>query len=208
MIGFLSASLWIALVTVVPGLVTVAAVYGALVLVDGDLVHVVTIGQSDWIWLAITVAVMVLTQAFGILLEDALVKGEYLGESEEVVPVEGVLGDTRREINPYEQYRRLYPLAVRLTETDDAHAHLERAIAQFFLTINTLVSFSAGILVVVVLVGASIVTGGVTPGVLLRGGLYLGVLIAFLWASYRTAIARFEVMAVSIYSIETWKRDL
>lgn len=203
--AFLGISLWVGLVTVVPGLVTIAALYGAFAVAASNSFQSSLSRlpfSSDWIWSAIAVTIMVLTQAIGILLENFLVRRKWLGAKEkDVVLQKGIdpYGETRFTVWPYQEYKGLYILLAELGKDEDTQGHLKRALAQFFLTINTLVSFSAG-LVATVIVGTyvAISTMG-TKSALLGEGLYLGLLVLCLWVTYRVAIERFQVMAQSLW---------
>lgn len=205
--SLIAVTLWITLVTVIPGLITIAVVFGAGAVVDPALVARVDVQASDWVWLSVAAAVMVLTQAVGIILEGVLVGRRWLGRK----PIrhdEHLLGTDSfptGSIDPYEEYDRLYYLLVRLEKDDDAYGHLERAVAQFFLTNNTLVSFGVGIAVTLVVVAVSVSVRGPTAAVLLSGGLYAGGLMLALAVSYVVAVARFRVLAKSAWSLRTWK---
>lgn len=203
--SLIAVSLWIALVTVVPGLITIAAVLGAATFVDPDLPATVDLHLNEWVLSAVAVAVMVLTQSVGILLEDVLVTRRWLGP-ERIELDDEVLREAGFEtepIDPYDEYQRLYLFLVRLGEGDDHYGHLERSVAQFFLTTNTLVSFGAGIVATVGLVAIAVAMGTITPDLLARSALAMGVLLAALWVSYRVAIARFQVMVLSSWSLRT-----
>lgn len=202
--GFLAVSFWIALVTVVPGLITIATVFGAVVLVDPTYVSGLDTDINQGLWGAIAITVMILTQAFGILLEDKLVSRKSLGGKidvpEKFFDSMESLSDSKC-IDPYKEYQFLYFLLVRLGEGDDIHGHLERAVAQFFLSNNTLVSFAAGIVATGGIVIMSLLTQGFVPVILVRGGVYAGLLVVALFISFRVTIARFEVMAISTWSL-------
>lgn len=203
--SLIALSLWIALVTVIPGLITIAALFGTFAFVEPDYTSTLNVTANEWIWGAVAVAIMVLTQAVGILLEGLLVGREWLGDAE-ITLSDDLLdsGEFRSEtINPYTEYERLYLLLVRLGESDDPYGHLERAVAQFFLTNNTLVSFGAGIVATLGLLIATILTQGFVSDVLFRGILYLGGLIAALAVSYHVAISRFRLMILSTWSLRT-----
>ena len=203
--SLIAVSLWITLVTVIPGLITIATLFGAGTVVDPDLVAGVDVQASQWLWLSVAVTVMILTQAFGIILEGVLVDRRWLGKAE-IPRDDDVLEPAaypEDAIEPYEEYERLYFLLVRLEETDDAFGHLERAVAQFFLTNNTLVSFAIGIVGTLSILAASVLVRGPTTDVLLRGGLYLGLLVVALAVSYAVAVARFGVMTKSAWSLRT-----
>jgi hypothetical protein len=207
--SLIAVTLWITLVTVIPGLITIAVLFGVGTVVDPVLVSGVDVEAADWIWLSVAVAVMVLTQAVGIILEGVLVSRRWLG-GREIRHDEGLLHSATfppEPVKPYEEYDRLYYLLVRLEKDDDAYGHLERAVAQFFLTNNTLVSFGVGIVATVAIMAVSVGVRGPTTEVLLRGGLYLGGMSAALAVSYVVAIARFRVLAKSAWSLRTWKAD-
>lgn len=195
MAAFLGISLWIALATVVPGLVTIAAVYGALAAtgVTGLETHLTQAG--DWIPSGIAITVMILTQSLGILLEKQLTQRRWLGPEERLktIPADiDPLGKRELKLQPYLEYQGLYLLLAQLKELDDAHGHLQRALAQFFLSNNTLVSFATGLAVTLLALGAGGKVGG--------GMVYLGVMVACLGVTYQVAVIRFEVMAKALWA--------
>jgi hypothetical protein len=200
--SLIAASLWIALVTVVPGLVTIATLFGTFAYVNPDHTFPLTPITNEWLWGAVAVAIMVLTQAVGILLEGTLVDRRWLGP--ERIAIGDGLPDTSdispETVRPYEEYEHLYLLLVRLEDSDDAYGHLERAVAQFFLTNNTLVAFGIGIVATLGVLVVSMSTQ-VVPEILFRGTLYVGILLAALVVSYHVAVIRFRVMALSIWSL-------
>lgn len=203
--SLIAISLWIALVTVIPGLVTIATLFGAFAFVDPEYASTLNVTTTEWIWGAVAVVMMVLTQAVGILLEGVLVDRRWLGDTD-LTMRDGLLDADQfpiETIHPYEEYERLYLLLVRMHEGDDPYGHLERAVAQFFMTNNTLVSFGAGIVATAGILAVSITTQGVASDVLVRGVLYLGGLLTALSVSYYVAIARFQVMTLSIWSLRT-----
>lgn len=89
----------------------------------------------------------------------------------------------------------MWVLLAHLDEDDDSQGHLKRAAAQFFLTVNTLVSFTAGVTACLVLVLAD-----PSLEVLLRSGLYAVGLLALLWISFEVAKSRFDLMAWSLWA--------
>ena len=192
--AMLGISLWVALVTVVPGLVTVATLYGAVRIAAPDTLTLILgsdVTATTWVWTGVLVTVMVLTQALGILLEEGLVRLRWLGTTFQPHWESG----ESKPVSVYDQYRRLYYLLAELRPDDDAQGHLQRTVAQFFLTNNTLVSFLAGLLVTVFL--AFTETGvGWTMSVV-GYGLFL---ILCLIVSYRVAVIRFREMAKSIWA--------
>jgi len=199
--AFLGISLWVALATVVPGLVTVAVVAGAVIVVDPDLVARIVetpAARSDWLAAGAAITLMVLTQALGILLETLLVERRWLGPEDMPLAIpEGidVHGETRVTIRPYFEYDGIYLLLAEIGENEDSQGHLKRALAQFFLTNNTLVSFAAGALAAIVV---ALGYGG--PEAVGRAAFYAGLMGACLVLSYRVAIIRFGVMARSLWA--------
>ncbi|MGD2126405.1 MAG: hypothetical protein PVG99_10010 [Desulfobacteraceae bacterium] len=189
-------SLWIALVTVVPGLVTVATIFGALkVATPGVLLKYATSPEqiSVWVWTAFVVTIMVLTQALGILLEEILVNKRLLGSSFTVNKGK----ESEQSLSVYDQYNNLYFLLAQIRSDEDTQGHLQRAIAQYFLTNNTLVSFSISIIVTLLL---ALSPKGV--GISIEVVFYTLFLIFSLGTSYVVAIIRFREMAKSIWATE------
>lgn len=199
--AFLGISLWIALATVVPGLVTIAGIYGALVVINPERFspYLSKMGMAnDWIWAGIAITIMVLTQALGILLEGLFVRRKLLGpESLNIEIPEGIdpHGETNVILKPYFEYQGLYILLAELREEEDTQGHLKRALAQFFLTNNTLISFLVGIIVAEIMV---IVDPTLTA--ILKGGIFILILLGCLWVTYRVARIRFEVMAKALWA--------
>lgn len=196
MSALVGISLWVALATVVPGLVTMAVLWACLVVAGVQL----AVPGSDWIVAGVAVTVMVLTQAVGILLEEALARFHLLGSQTQVIrtPSENAPGGAVTvEIAPYDLYGGLYVFLARLTEDDDSQGHLKRALAQFFLTNNTLVSFGAGIVLCLALLLDS-ETANTGALALLCGGLVLALAV-----SYRVAVIRFREMTKSLWAVQT-----
>lgn len=199
--AFLGISLWVALATVVPGLVTIASLYGAAVIVSpgclGQYLGGGPIG-SDWVYAGLAVTAMVLTQAIGILLEGVLISKRWLGPEKLDLEIPAGIdphGETSITLQPYFEYDGLYILLSELEEKEDAQGHLKRALAQFFLTNNTLVSFGLGIIFAVLL-------AALCPSwpALARMGLCIGLLGLCLALSYKVAVIRFGVMAKSLWA--------
>ncbi len=199
--SFLGISLWVALATVVPGLVTIAAIYGAILVVNPALFSPYLSKMevpNDWVWAGIAITIMVLTQALGILLEDLFVKKKLLGpESRKVKIPRGIdpHGETKAIIKPYFEYQGLYILLAELREDEDTQGHLKRALAQFFLTNNTLISFLFGIVTALIIV---IFDPSFTA--ILNGSIFVSVLSGCLWVSFRVARIRFDVMAKALWA--------
>ena len=201
MSAFLGISVWITLATVVPGLITMAVLYWALVVVNVEWISVLRqplVEASDWIWAGLGVSMMVLTQTFGILLEGLLIHKQWLGPDElEIEIAEGIdpHGETRFTLKPYFEYQGLYILLSELREDEDTQGHLKRSLAQFFLTNNTLVSFLSGIVL-------TLVTLAIFPDeeALIRAGLYILVLLILFIVSFKVAKIRFEVMAKALWA--------
>lgn len=195
-------SLWIALVTVVPGLITIAVIYGAFASaqVDGEAVSWLSLQvNNDWIAAAIAVTIMVLTQALGILLEEMLVHLRLLGsKSQKITVSEGLYleGEGEIELQPYREYAGLYILLSQLDD-EDSQGHLRRTVAQFFLTNNSLVSFLAGLIISLALAFSVSNPAGVLYYSL---GLFLCLVL-----SYRVAMLRFREMTKSLWAVRTLK---
>lgn len=200
MAAFLGISLWIALATVVPGLVTIAVLYGGVAvgspsLFASDFPTVAALGE--WVYGGVAITVMVLTQALGILLEGALVRNQWLGPAQcEIKIPQGIdpLGVTHFSLEPYAEYQGLYLLLAELRENEDTQGHLQRALAQFFLTNNTMISFTAGI-VTTLLVMSLAQDANVAMALT-----YVAILSACLLVSYAVARIRFEVMAKALWA--------
>lgn len=153
MSAFLGISLWITLATVIPGLITISILYGAVTFTG--LAHHAPVmaafqGVNDWVASGFAIMAMVLTQGIGILLENFLISNQLLGPEQRRVRIPpGVdpCGETSFSIEPYSEYQGLYLLLAELRENEDSQGHLQRTLAQFFLTNNVLVSFCLGLLV-------------------------------------------------------------
>lgn len=198
--AFLGISVWVALATVVPGLITIAVIFGAFVFAAPDQLRqdlTALANLSDWVVAGWAVACMVLTQALGILLERRLVRQRKYGDEEiDVVIAPGIdrHGVVEFTLHPYAEYDGIYLLLAELGESEDAQGHLKRILAQFFLSNNTLISFSAGIVTTLVLLvsGYAQCLGG--------AWLYLAALCACLAISFQVAKIRFEVMAKGLWA--------
>lgn len=193
--AFFSISFWIALATVIPGFMTVGVLH--LCIAAAGLEY--SIVETDSVVIGVVVAIMVLTQASGILLEEFLIRFQLLGSDEQhfSVPDPRRTGEVLQvAINPYKQYDVIYGLLVQLGRDEDPHRHLERALAQFFLTNNSLVAFGLGSLLAFGLVF------GVAPversGALVSIG--IGCLICLV-VSHRVAVIRFRVVAESVWAL-------
>jgi hypothetical protein len=151
MAAFLGISVWISLATIVPGLITIATIGGALVIICPNTLNALIYdlkGLSEWSYAGLAITIMVMTQAFGILLEKVLISMHWLGPQDKKIDIpSGIdpLGETSFTLHPYYEYQGLYLLLAELQENEDTQGHLQRALAQFFLTNNSLVSFGAGI---------------------------------------------------------------
>lgn len=198
--SFLSISLWIALTTIVPGMMTIATVFGAIEISGPEKIFLEETALNDnFIWLSISIGIMIITQAFGILLEMLLIKYHLYGKKSNEIEIKipkGVVSNNleTNKINPYIEYDCLYLLIVKLRENEDSQGHLKRCVSQFFLSNNSLISFIAGILTSIILM------------VVYRrfcdtnSWIYLVGLILLLFTSYRVARIRFQVMAKAIWA--------
>jgi len=151
MTAFFNISVWITLAMVIPGLVSMATLFGAMVV--GDTCSLLPAASavkefSDWAVAGVAVTIMIMTQAVGILLESFLVDHKWLGPEKIAIDIpKGVdpLGQRAITLEPYAEYQGLYLLLAELRNDEDSHGHLQRALAQFFLSNNTMVSFAVGI---------------------------------------------------------------
>lgn len=199
MSAFFGISVWVTLAMIVPGLVTLATLYGAF-LVATTCMDVPLLPDfelfGDWAISGIAVTVMIMTQAVGILVEGALIRTRwYAAESKTIVIPEGIdpFGVVEFELRPYEEYEGLYLLLAELHEGEDYHGHLQRALAQFFLSNNTMVSYGVGSLATLWLIFGY---GCATP---LAWG-YLALLLACLAVTGKVVRIRFEVMAKALWA--------
>lgn len=194
MSALLGMSLWVVLATVVPGLITVAVLFLCFSAAGMAWTPV----SNDWVMVGIALAAMVLTQAFGVLLEELLVRFQLLGPREQTVqaPDPGRPGEFMEvQVKSYEQYSALYVVLARLGENDDSQGHLKRALAQFFLTNNTLVSFAAGVLAS----SALVILGRQVPSWFVAG------LLLALGLSYYVARIRFREMTRSLWAVQYYR---
>jgi hypothetical protein len=200
--AFLGISVWITLATVMPGLITMAAMYGAFAFVaPGSLPVFATElkGLGDAALLGIAVAIMVLTQAIGILLEELLIRKRSYGPEVEKLDIpEGIdPADQRKQapvVKTYEEYRGLYLLLADMREGDDSQGHLQRVVAQFFLTNNTLISYAIGLLTVIAVTTVSDVSSA-GPGI--AYAVFLGLCLV---VTYEVVRIRFRVMAKALWA--------
>lgn len=205
--AFLGVSIWFALVTVLPGLVAIAVAWGGVVVAAGGLSD--SLVQSGFgevnatLTIAGAVAVMIVIQSLGILLEEKLLVPRRLLGSRKA-PREKALGsdvdpfalsrDGVVKMDPYNEYEGLYILLAELRSEDDVHGHLERAVTQFFLTINTFVAFAVGIAVTSLAWALDDAARSLVPG------MYVGVLIAALVVIWFVAASRFELMGWTLWA--------
>jgi hypothetical protein len=203
--AFLGISLWVALATVVPGLVTIAVVFTGLAISDIQIVEQLSELDSNWIGSSIAITVMILTQAFGILLEELFIKHKLYGRKNKNIPVPAEFRNSDDEtIDGYEEYSGIYILFAQLSEQEDAQGHLKRAAAQFFLTNNTLVSFIIGIIVT----GALMIQQNPYSSAEFFGLLiYLALLFLCLGISYKVGIIRFRVLVKSLWATKITRKE-
>ncbi len=196
--AFLGISLWVALSTVVPGLVTIAVIFTGFAISDVQIVEQIADLDSNWVGSSIAITVMVLTQALGILLEEVLIKYRLYGRQNKCIPVPEEFRKQEGDIiDGYEEYSGIYILFAQLSEQEDSQGHLKRAAAQFFLTNNTIVSFILGIIVTALLL-TSMYPAGSTESIALI--IYLALLILCLGISYKVGIIRFRVLVKSLWA--------
>jgi hypothetical protein len=203
MAAFLGISVWVALATVVPGLVTIAVLYlGAVILCPNVASSLITDlkGMNEWAYAGSAITLMVLTQSIGILLEKFLVTKKWYGLAQKEITIpEGIdpLGETKFILYQYNEYKGMYLLLAEMREHEDSQGHLQRVLAQFFMTNNTIVSFAAACVFAIFLL---VQRGSGDPFYLLKGSCYLIAMILFLAVSYSVARIRFEVMAKALWA--------
>lgn len=191
-----TVSYWITLVTVIPGFITIATVYGAVAFVDSDLQSAINLQistTSEFVIIAIFILAMVFTQMAGILLEEILIRKKWLGRKK-IEPY---------SILPYEEYSELYIMLARLKEKDDSQGHLRRSVVQFFMTINTMVAITLGIVTLIILsflllIGQEAAAFGRPQ--LLNATVYSGFMVILLLIAYQVARIRFREMARSLWA--------
>lgn len=99
-------------------------------------------------------------------------------------------------LEPYAdaEYQGLYLLLAELRNDEDSHGHLQRALAQFFLSNNTMVSFAVGIVGTLwhVVIAPAQVLGAQF--------VYLFLLTACLVVTVKVVRARFVVMTKALWA--------
>lgn len=202
----LGISLWVTLATIVPGLITIAALYGAVVFVFPDFIkdHLGGIGScGDWPMAGMAITIMILTQALGILLENILIKLKALGPEHEIIwipPGIDPLGSNKFILKRYDEYSGFYILIAEFEESEGVKQHLERVLAQFFLTNNTLVSFS-GALIFSVLLAFLYPQAWGSP----KFYVYLSSVFLALIVSWKVARIRFTAMTMFLWAVRRKK---
>ncbi len=88
MTAFFNISVWITLAMVIPGLVSMATLFGAMVV--GNTCSLLPAASavkefSDWAVAGVAVTIMIMTQAVGIQLESFLVDHQWLGPDKIVI---------------------------------------------------------------------------------------------------------------------------
>ncbi len=219
--AFLGISLWVALATIIPGLVTISSVYLGFEFLRPQVIDCIDglIFNNDWITASIAITTMVLTQTFGILLEEIIVDKQifkFTPKEKEIAFTEGIISKDvlKKSYDPYQEYKSLYLLISKLSEHEDSQGHLKRALAQFFLSNNTLVSFTIGIVV-----GIGLLLWGIfgVPKtfdwhLLINFIIFELMMILFLIVSFKVAHIRFYVigkalLATRITHIEMKKNE-
>lgn len=196
---FLAISMWITLATVIPGLVTIAGIYLAMMTAYPQVCSTLPSINSNWLLSGIMISVMILTQALGILFEKIMIKLQVLGpESQEISIPKGIdpHGDENFTLERYNEYKGLYLLLAEMDEGDDSQGHLKRVIAQFFLTNNTIVSFAISLITLIIL-------ANINPTFVfdVRFKFYLVFLIAALIVSFLVVRIRFNVMTQCLWAV-------
>ncbi|MEW5924841.1 MAG: hypothetical protein AB1746_12730 [Candidatus Zixiibacteriota bacterium] len=200
--AFLSISLWVALATVIPGLVTITVLHGAYLIVNPNFlcpyVNLLAV-ESDLLWTAMAITAMVLTQAFGIIFENVAIDKKWYGHKDGIkCEIEKGIdphGETNIMIDPYAEYKGIYILLSELDENEDSQGHLKRCLAQFFLTNNTIISFLAALVATVILFACA-----PTKLTLIKATAYFFLILFFLIVTFKVARIRFAVMAKALWA--------
>jgi len=199
--ALLGISLWITLVTVFPGFVTIALLVLSAYVLRPELISAGALDAvpgSGTVLLSVFVTIMILTQFVGILLESLLTRTCLLGrtESKTAVVFLAPRGATTltEKVDRRKEYGYRYQLLALFGENDDAHGHLKRVLAQFFMTNNVMAAILIAFVFSAALCGFD---GALTWR---PAGFYLLSLFAFFVLALLTAGIRFRTMAISLRS--------
>jgi hypothetical protein len=183
-----SFSLFIILAAVVPGMITLACLSVACMFVYPDYWAAVSnyLVVSDWLIWVFSIAVMFLNQFLGIGLEWLLKKCKMLPFKDMEISSLKFSGTKCIEenvtVDPDEVYKKMYCILGRLRDCDDRHGHVQRVAGQFFLMVNTMISFILTIAFVLMDVGGKAIPN---MAFTLTFGLSLMLLIAYFGARIR-----------------------
>jgi hypothetical protein len=204
--ALIGLSLWVVIATIIPGVITIATMYLSVVVAYPALIdnlHDIIKFKNDWIVTGIALVVIILTQALGILVENLLIKLRAYGPKEKEITIpEGIdpLSSTNFILRRYDEYQGLYLLLVELGTEDDTQCHLNRILAQFFLSNNTMVGFFISLVLALVL---SFVNREAWLSVYYY--VYILFLMAFIFVSWNTTCTRFIVMTKSLWALRRKK---
>jgi hypothetical protein len=150
---FTSLTLWIVLATIIPGLITIAC----LLVIINWVFQIPLIDPalfSNWYGFSFAVAIMVITQTLGIVQEKIFKSMKIFSKASnkiEIISINKVLLTKDEEIDSEEEYDHLYYVLSILQNEYDKHGHVQRIAGQFFLTMNNLISYIIGLIVMAAL---------------------------------------------------------
>ena len=150
---FSSLTLWIILATIIPGLITIACIFIIINWVFPN-IYEEYCQLSNWYELSLAVAIMIITQTLGIIQEKIFDVLKMFPKKTEGINDYGILNDLSLDKNKIEakkEYKYLYFLMSILQKEDDKHGHIQRIVGQFYLTLNNLVSYFIGLVVMFLL---------------------------------------------------------
>ena len=127
-----------------------------------------------------------------------MIKKNLLGPKEIKVKIaKGIdpCGKTEFDLEPYCEYDGMYILLAELNENEDTQGHLKRCLAQYFLTNNSIISFSAGIILAFLILFLDF-----KMEYLVNAAIFIGISSFLLFVIYKVAVIRFEVMTKALWA--------
>lgn len=176
--------------TILPGVITIACLYVLLKWIFPDC-NLVFPELYTWFGLSVAIAIMVITQTLGICVE-YLISKTYPKK----VRVTDIKTLTGKEIDAAEYYNSLYSLISVFKEEDDRHGHIQRIISQYFLTLNSLVSFTIGLVSALILYFSVHCNAG-----FYRFLAYMIAMVLLLVITFMALRIRYNVMIICLWSV-------
>jgi hypothetical protein len=134
---------------------------------------------------------MVITQTLGISVEYLISK-----TFPKKVKVTDIKTLTEKEIDAAKYYNSLYSLISVFKEEDDRHGHIQRIVSQYFLTLNSLVSFTIGLISALILYFSAQCNAG-----LIRFLAYMIVMVLLLVITFMALRIRYKAMIICLWSV-------